>query len=219
MRALAWEFPEDPQLVGVDTQFLLGPSILVMPVLEPQVDSVKGIFPGVAEGEVWYDWYTQGRVEAEAGVNTTIPAPLGHIPVFVRGGSIIPLQEPGYTTTESRQNAWSVLVALSGKGEACGYLYIDDGESLRPEKRLDVYFQVKKGTLRVKVEGEYGERNALERVVVMGVEGVKKVNYNGKKIEDEHVKYSKEDRVLNLGGLEELTKEGAWKKGWTLTWE
>src|SRR6478735_4740036 len=42
MRAVAWEFPNEPQLADVGTQFLLGPNILVTPVLEPQVETVKG---------------------------------------------------------------------------------------------------------------------------------------------------------------------------------
>jgi alpha-glucosidase len=49
MRALAWEFPNDESLKGTCTQFLLGPSLLVTPVLIPNVDSVKGVFPGESE--------------------------------------------------------------------------------------------------------------------------------------------------------------------------
>lgn len=42
MRALFWEFPDDASLFGVDQQFMVGSSILVTPVLEPGVTSVKG---------------------------------------------------------------------------------------------------------------------------------------------------------------------------------
>lgn len=50
MRALAWEFPNDESLSATYSQFLLGPSILVSPVLVPNADTVQGVFPGIGEG-------------------------------------------------------------------------------------------------------------------------------------------------------------------------
>jgi alpha-glucosidase len=132
MRALAWEFPADESLRGTYSQFMLGPSLLITPVLVPNVDTVQGVFPGVGEGEKWYDWYTLQVVKAKAQENVTLAAPLEHINVHVRGGSILPLQEPGYTTTETRANPWGILVALDSDQKAKGDLYLDDGESLVP---------------------------------------------------------------------------------------
>lgn len=130
MRALAWEFPNDPMLAATDNQFMFGDSLLITPVLAQGATSVNGIFPGVASGEVWYDWYNQTAISAGPGENVTIDAPLGHIPVYVRGGSVLPIQEPGYTTRDSRANPWGVLAACTMRGTASGQLYIDDGESL-----------------------------------------------------------------------------------------
>ena len=109
MRALAWEFPNDPQLASIDNQFMLGPSLLITPVLEPLINTTRGVFPGVASGTIWYDWYTLAKVNAQAGLNTTIDAPLGHIPLYIRGGPILTLQEPGNTTETSRRNPYSLL--------------------------------------------------------------------------------------------------------------
>jgi alpha-glucosidase len=136
MRALPWEFPNDPTLAAVDTQFMLGDSLLITPVLAQGATSVNGVFPGVESGEVWYDWYNQSAVTAGAGQNITIHAPLGHIPVHVRGGSVLPIQEPGYTTKESRANPWGLLVACNMEGSASGQLYIDDGESVLQNSTL-----------------------------------------------------------------------------------
>lgn len=133
MRALAWEFPDDVSLRETYSQFMLGPSLLITPVLVPNVETVNGVFPGVGHGEKWYDWYTLQEMQAQAQENVTLSAPLEHINVHVRGGSILPLQEPGYTTTEVRNNPWSVLVALDSNGEAKGDLYVDDGVSLNPD--------------------------------------------------------------------------------------
>ena len=54
MRALAWEFPADSSLAGAYAQFMLGPSLLITPVLVPNVETVQGIFPGIGEGTNWY---------------------------------------------------------------------------------------------------------------------------------------------------------------------
>jgi len=42
MRALFLEFPQEPELLTVDRQFMLGSDILVTPVLTPNVTSVSG---------------------------------------------------------------------------------------------------------------------------------------------------------------------------------
>ncbi|KAF2112173.1 glycosyl hydrolases family 31-domain-containing protein [Lophiotrema nucula] len=216
MRALAWEFPNEPQLAGVDTQFLLGPSILVTPVLEPQVDTVNGVFPGIIDGEVWYDWYTHEKVDAEAGVNTTIDAPLGHIPVFIRGGSVVPLQEPGYTTRDSRQNPWGLIVALSGDGDASGDLYIDDGESIEPNATKTISFKAWDGKLKADVKGDYVDTNALGNVTILGVDGgCGHVKLNGKSISGQQ--YDEDTGVLKFS-LRDATSGGAWQGSWTLSW-
>lgn len=132
MRALAWEFPNDSTLRETYTQFLLGPSILVTPVLIPNTETVQGVFPGIGEGERWYDWYTLGEVQAQPRENVTMSAPLEHINVHVRGGSILALQQPRLTTRDTRGTPYGLLVALDDNGEATGSLYLDDGESLEP---------------------------------------------------------------------------------------
>lgn len=134
MRALAWEFPAEPWLADADRQFLLGGAVLVTPVLVQGATTVDGVFPGVGDGAtVWYDWYSRAAVAGVArGQNVTIDAPLGHIPVYIRGGRVVPTQEPGLTTGASRRNPWGLLVALDLTGGAGGMLYLDDGESVTP---------------------------------------------------------------------------------------
>ena len=42
MRALFFEFPDEPELFTVDRQFLIGRDLLVTPVLTPNVSTVDG---------------------------------------------------------------------------------------------------------------------------------------------------------------------------------
>ena len=145
MRALAWEFPHDPSLAAADRQFFLGPAILVIPVLDQGVITVDGVFPGVGKGEVYYNWYNLSAVNASAGENVTIDAPLGHIPVYIRGKNVIPTQEPSLVTRDARKNPWGVIAALSMEESASGSLYVDDGASLVPNATL--YVEVSPFTL------------------------------------------------------------------------
>lgn len=138
LRALSWEFPDDPQLRAVDTQFMSGPALLITPVLEPLATTVKGVFPGVAQGTIWYDYYTFEKVDVQPGENKTLDAPLLHQPIHIRGGSIIPMQKAGNVTATSRKNPWSLVIALDSQGEAYGDLYLDDGLSLTPNATKEV---------------------------------------------------------------------------------
>ncbi|CAN6674786.1 hypothetical protein TRVA0_065S00342 [Trichomonascus vanleenenianus] len=206
LRALSWEF-KDPSLIGIDTEFLVGGSILVVPVLERgRVAVENAVLPSEA---VWYDWYTSELVHG--GSNLTIDAPLGHIPVYVRGGSIIALQEPGYTTKECRENPWELLVALDSNGDAHGELYLDDGVSLAPRSQLFTEFHASLGGLSLVTKGKYSTPQ-LSKIRVLGIlSAPKSVSLNG-----EHAKFefSDETKVLNI-----TCDIDNWLYGLELKWE
>jgi len=218
MRALAWEFPNEPMLANADRQFLLGSSLMITPVLEQGATSVGGVFPGVGTGEVWYDWYNQSAITAAAGENITIPAPLGHIPVYIRGGSVLPTQEPALTTATSRKNPWGLLAALDKSGHATGLLYVDDGESLRPNSTLFVQFSASASSLRSFPRGTYTDSNPLANITIMGVQSAPSVVlFNGDNITSGW-EYNTSSNVLAITGLNKETCDGAWSQSWTLEW-
>ena len=64
------------------------------------------------------------------GKNYTLNAPIDTIPLLVRGGCILPVQEPSVTTTLSRQKPFGLYIALDEQENAKGELYWDDGDSL-----------------------------------------------------------------------------------------
>jgi len=130
VRPFFFEFPEDRNVPSYDRQFLVGPSILITPVLEQGARQVGGYFPA---GK-WYDWYTHRLVshlpaDQQTGHWLQLAAPLEHINVHIRGGYIIPLQKPAMTTFEARKNDFELLVALDENYQAQGDLFIDDGIS------------------------------------------------------------------------------------------
>lgn len=215
MRALLWEFPDDPKLADVDTQFFVGEALIVTPVLEPGVSTVKGTFPGSGSSEVYYDWYTYEEQDFEDGKNETLDAPLGHIPVHIRGGNIIPMQEPHLTTAESRNSSWALLVALDVNGAALGKLYSDDGESLSVSESLFVNFAALNGTLSATGYGEYQVNQPLANITILGVS----YEPSDVQLNDETVNYDFRNNTIFITHLEEWTSEGAFASDFILTWE
>ncbi|RYP78902.1 hypothetical protein DL771_000287 [Monosporascus sp. 5C6A] len=220
MRALAWEFPDEPWLAGADRQFLLGGAILITPCLAQGAATVDGVFPGVGSGTVWYDWYNQTAISnVAAGQNVTIDAPLGHIPVYVRGGNAVPMQEPGLTTAGVRASPWSLLVALDWNGKASGGLYLDDGESLVPDATTWVDFTAAHGLLKATPQGEFVDTNPLGNVTVMGIKrDVATVKFNGIALKDTHWEFDDSKHLLKVRGLDMSTATGAWRTEWVLSW-
>lgn len=240
LRALQWEFPNDASLAGVDNQFMLGPSILVTPVLQPNVVTVQGVFPGVAEGTIWYDWYTLQPLDVKPGENITLDAPLEHINVHVRGGSILPMQVPGNTTTTTRENTYELLIALDKNGQASGSLYLDDGYSLSPNetKLVEVscfaqqtFFRMlaKQGTdshgpqfsysahtLTTTILGTYSATAPLGNVTIAGVQSLPTnmtLHVGGQACETGVIALVQGAGVLYVSGLDTFTQGGAWEGG------
>lgn len=218
MRALAWEFPIDPTLAAADRQFFLGPSILVTPVLEQGATTVDGVFPGNGKDECYYDWYTQSPVPRSLTGNVTISAPLGHIPVYIRGGAILPTQPMALTTREARTLPWSVYVALDTTGSASGYLYLDDGESLNPNATKEVSLSANGTFLTASVSGTFEDEIPLAKATIMGMASPPNgtVTLNDQRVES--AVYDAASQTFKITGLQEATVSGAWAADWTLRW-
>lgn len=82
-RSMAMSFPGDAESWRWDTQYLLGPALLVAPVLQPG-KSVKVYLP---KGEAWWDLNTGWRYEG--GTTWTVECGLGTMPVFGREGHML----------------------------------------------------------------------------------------------------------------------------------
>lgn len=124
-RPLFFEFPEDPRTHDIDEQFMWGSALLISPALYQGQTKVEAYVPR----GTWYDIYDGGRFEQSAGGYRYFPAPIDKANVLVRGGHVVPMQEPAATTTVSRKNPIWLFVAPRDQ-KAQGTMYWDDGESL-----------------------------------------------------------------------------------------
>ncbi|CCM00566.1 uncharacterized protein FIBRA_02600 [Fibroporia radiculosa] len=211
VRALFWEFPDEPELFAVDSQYMVGHDILVTPVLTPNVTSVEGIFPGRGE-VIWRDWYTHEVIDATIGGNTTLDAPLGHINVHVRDGSAILLHgRPAYTTTETRAGPYNLLISLSADGDAFGTAYVDDGETIPPTPNMTLTFAAAENTLNISSIGDYYLAQPLENITILGTASPVSVSAHvghseRKNLEWEYVERQEKLVVYNAGlNLNQIT--------------
>ncbi|KAF9457114.1 glycosyl hydrolases family 31-domain-containing protein [Collybia nuda] len=180
VRALFFEFPNEPELFNVSTQFLVGRDILVTPVLNPNVTTVDG-----RGSVIWRDWYTHDVVNATHGAPTTLDAPLGHINVHIRDGSAILLHaKPAYTVEETRQGPFSLLISQSANGMAFGSAYLDDGVSSPPGPNKILTFEVTKRQVKITARGPFDVKQQLSEVTILGV-GSKpsRATVNGRKVD------------------------------------
>ncbi|KAM9316521.1 sucrase-isomaltase, intestinal [Gastrophryne carolinensis] len=125
IRPLLHEFTSDKITWDIYKQFLWGPAFMISPVLEEKQTSVNAYIPNSR----WYDYHT-GKVVDVRSAWVNLPAPIHHINLHVRGGYIIPWQEPANNTVHSRKKFMGLLVALDDEGKAQGNLFWDDGESI-----------------------------------------------------------------------------------------
>ncbi|KAM3726955.1 Sucrase-isomaltase, intestinal [Dirofilaria immitis] len=126
IRPVFFEFTSDPETHDLGEQFMWGSAMMIIPVYQEGVTSVSGYLPST----IWYslrdsDYGTltkSGRSEFRASKDELIP-------IFARGGVIIPRQRPNMTTTASRNNPFELLITV-GSSKSTGMLYWDDGESI-----------------------------------------------------------------------------------------
>jgi alpha-glucosidase (family GH31 glycosyl hydrolase) len=94
-RAMALDFPGDDAAWTLTDQYLLGPSLLVAPVvtmgaIEREVHLPPGRWVRVLDGGAPFSM--------DGPADVRVPAPLGSIPVFLRAGHIVPRLPAGIDT-------------------------------------------------------------------------------------------------------------------------
>jgi alpha-glucosidase (family GH31 glycosyl hydrolase) len=93
IRPLPLAFPGDPGgAAAADSEYLLGPDLLVAPVLEAGATNRSVHLP---PGR-WVHWWSDTVYEGPS--DATIGAPLGSPPLFARAGGLVPLLPDGIDT-------------------------------------------------------------------------------------------------------------------------
>ncbi len=134
MRPLLFDFSEDPEAASLSSEYLFGHALLVNPVTEPMFWLAGNIpmDPSVSKtwetylpsGSDWFDFHTGRRFHGGQTVSTD--APLDILPLFVKAGSIIPMQRGLHYADEKTD--MPVEVCIYSGADAEFELYEDSGD-------------------------------------------------------------------------------------------
>lgn len=147
IRPLFYDFPQDKAARGIEDAFMLGPDLLVAPVLEEGERERRVYLPAHPGG--WHDWH-EGR-HFDGGGFATVPAPLGRLPLFVRAGALVPVGDPA-----GRAGIAELLAFGAAETTACE-VYEDDGDTTgwRDGAGVLTRFSFAGGTLSLAREGRH----------------------------------------------------------------
>lgn len=130
-RTLAINNPFDDKVYDwrYQNQYFLGPAILVAPVTSSQTFA-KIYLP---DGE-WYDVHTDKHYTGKQEI--IVETPLERLPLFVKAGSIIPMQSLTQSTSEQPDDTLRLHIYKGSQGLPYTY-YEDDGETYKYQKNQD----------------------------------------------------------------------------------
>ncbi len=200
MRALVMDFPNDKKALNINDEYMFGKSLLVSPVCVPMYikerktgdetimdedfSSVKSKDTYLPQNTVWYDFWTNERMNGGAIVKKETP--LDVIPVYVKAGSIIPIGPEVQYATEKRWDSLQLRVYPGADGSFV--LYEDEFDNYNYEKgaytEIPVGWDDRSATLTIGArKGKYIGMISNRTFSIILPDGKKKtVSYSGKKV-------------------------------------
>jgi alpha-glucosidase/alpha-D-xyloside xylohydrolase len=181
IRALFLHYPKDPKAVSRGDEYLWGRDMLVAPVTSKGATERELYLP---EGQ-WYDFWTTDR--QAGGREVTRKVDLATLPLYVRAGTILPLDPPRQYTTQRSDEPITIRVYPGRDGEF--RWYEDDGASLDYLKGKYAWTRLRwdDGKRRLTIEPDPGSgtlrppaRTLVVEVVTLGK--TQKVRYQGQRV-------------------------------------
>jgi alpha-glucosidase len=122
-RPLVLNFQDDPNTYNLDDEFMVGDDLLAAPILKPSTTRRAVYLP---KG-TWFDFWTRERYKGGAMIQ--VEAPLEVVPLFVRGGAVLPLGPEMNWVGEKPLSPLTFEIFPDERGQAAASLYEDDGSS------------------------------------------------------------------------------------------
>lgn len=193
-RPLLFEFPMDDKTFDSDEQMLIGPAFMVTPVLYKGHTKVNAYIPDAR----WFDFRTGNEVEkSKRNTIISLSAPKDYIPLHIRGGYIIPTQDPkgSLNTVDSREKPFGLLVALDDHDKAIGDLFIDDGDSpVSLNKFAHIEFSFETDVLKIVIaqNNQILDKKIFDIIKIFGSKKYSKATLN------DNIEYPIESKVSNM---------------------
>lgn len=197
-RPLLLEFQNDYTALNLDDQFMVGSALLAAPVVRAG-ERARDVYLPAGR---WYDYWTGAALDATGDLRR-VDAPLERMPLFVRGGSIVPSTVAMNHTGEKPWNPLRFDVYPDAGGAASGSLYEDDGASPAHERGAfrRTTLSLAGGRLTLGVEGSHQPPARHFEISLHGVPAVREVRLDGKSLAAAH--WSREAGGILLIRLED----------------
>jgi len=202
-RPLFYDYPSDANTRNVDDQFLWGTGLMVAPVMEENARSRPVYFP---RGR-WYEVLGHREVpRGDVGRLLDVMVPLNTTALYIRGGIVVPWQNPAANTVQSRKNELGVLVGLDENARANGSLYWDDGESQNGRNsyvQFEVWQRNNQGGIHIKLtKNDMAIDPPLNIVLVYGLQAnPTAVTVDEVPVAQQYIVYSEDTQTLRLDQL------------------
>jgi alpha-glucosidase len=123
LRPTFFDFGDDPNTWADNDEMMVGPDLLAAPVFEPGARERRVYLPRHADG--WWHW-SSGQHHS-GGQWVTVKAPLDELPLFVRGGALLPATDSDSDRLRTEEPSRALFWFAAPSGEASALLYEDDG--------------------------------------------------------------------------------------------
>jgi alpha-D-xyloside xylohydrolase len=129
MRALAFDFASDPMALNIPDQYMFGPAILVNPVSDAGATTRSVYLPA---NTTWYDFWSGATLQG--GQRMMAAAPIDHMPLYVRAGSILPMGPIVQYATEKPADPIELRIFRGADGAFT--LYEDENDNYNYERGM-----------------------------------------------------------------------------------
>jgi len=161
-RPLLLNYQDDYNTLSLDDEFMVGTDLLAAPILRPAASSRHVYLPA----GTWYDFWT-GRLYHAGDMQAS--APLETVPLFVRGGSILPMG-PEMNYVGEKTGPLSLTIYPDAQGRSRLSLYEDDGLSQAYLKggfrRTDVSYQSTPSQSEIEIGAAQGTYQPSPRALI-----------------------------------------------------
>ena len=204
MRPLWYEFPADKSTYLVADEYLLGPDLLVAPVVKEGLRKRHVYLPA---GTAWVNWWTGERFEG--GVNHFVDAPLDRLLIFARAGAIIPTQGVIQHTGEmpSSPITLNIIDGIAPEKTETARLYQDagDGYGYRKNEWTEILFEHRPGSIKIRRTGNFQGQKIIYGEMIGVIASPKQILADGREVKFTFDAAAKRLRIEMPDGVKELT--------------
>ncbi len=181
MRPFVFDFPLDEEALRQNGSYMFGKSILVSPVMDGGVSQWDVYLPEHQAG--WYDWWTGEKTDGGQHIQAHVD--IEKIPVYIKGGSIIPTGPAKQHVAEKSEEP--VVLNIYPGADATFKLYEDEGTNYNYEdgaySMICLHWDDQAQSITIgKRNGSFPGMEKTRTFAVNLMGETKTVEYNGKEI-------------------------------------